>query len=847
MNAPGKHIVGKTYLHRCILGLHRDLAATVARAQAIANLSADDFNVIKVSDSGTQMSLLDYPTFFDEAFPPLTRYWTVDLDGGTAKHRTYAGSLNPPILHRKELLIPPEHPDWERFEALTSAAEQIGLFDDSVRIGFKQAWEALLVQKGYKVVGHDLVPIGNDESESSIDEISSFDRVERHRTALTRYGFSAPMQTLARFGLLDGAKTVFDYGCGRGDDLRNLAANNISASGWDPYYASDGVKQPADIVNLGFVINVIENLEERAEALRGAYSMANDVLVVSAMLASQQSVKGLPYGDGVLTGRNTFQKYYTQEGLRHYIADILQESPIPVGPGIFYVFKNKEAEQRFMYGRLENRRMLLRLAYLSRPRKPSRQDRALAKYEEHRTLLESLWQRCLEFGRTPDNDEITNLAEVKQHFGTVKAAARFIFSMKESADTYFHEAKRARMEVLTVYFAQLQFERKRPYRQLELRLQRDVRGFFGDYKSAIESARVLLFQLANPKVINEACADAATRGIGWYEDSQSLQLHTSMVPQLPPALRVYIACGTALYGDVSSADLIKIHIRSGKLTLMKFDDFENQPLPRMLERTKIKLREQDIDYYVYGDEYEPPFLYRKSRYINEEYPRYADQVAFDETLESLVDLNSVDFGPNPDDCLKRLRERRWKIENFDLVRSTEVPCLDDMCGANFTYRALIECGKTQSSSGINNRPKDVESYNALYDLATHILDPVIDYFGSIRLTYGFCSNELRRLVKTRVAPDLDQHAAHEVKRTGQPVCGRLGAAVDFYVEDEDMEEVAEWIISQLPFDRLYFYGKDRPLHVSYGPAHASAAYRMVSTSPHRIAPRPFERIGRHSA
>ena len=46
----------------------------------------------------------------------------------------------------------------------------------------------------------------------------------RQLTALVRYGSSAPVQSLARYGLLDGRQHVFDYGCGRGDDLRGLAS-----------------------------------------------------------------------------------------------------------------------------------------------------------------------------------------------------------------------------------------------------------------------------------------------------------------------------------------------------------------------------------------------------------------------------------------------------------------------------------------------------------------------------------------------------------------------------------------------------------------------------------------------
>lgn len=832
-------MVGKTYVHHSAVVSHAGLAAVVARAQAVANVRADDFNVIKIGEISGQVSLLHYPTFFDEAFPPLAQYWTVDVEASTARRRTYADSLNPPILHRKELLLPVDHPNRAKFEALTRAAEQIGLFDDPVRIGFRQAWNALLVEKGYKVVGHDLVPVGNDESDAALDQIPSFERVERHRTALTRYGLSAPMQTLARFGYLDGTRSVFDYGCGRGDDLRNLLANNIPAAGWDPHYAPERVKTAADVVNLGFVINVIEDLEERTEALRGAYALATEFLVVSAMLASQETVRGTPYADGVLTGRNTFQKYYTQDELRAYVAETLQETPIPVGPGIFYVFKDKDAEQRFMYGRLENRRALLRLACLSHPPKPTREDRALAKYSEHKDVLELLWERCLELGRPPETDEFPRADEIKTHFGSVKAALRFIVSMKELADSYLEQARVGRIEDLTVYFAQLQFEKKKPYRQLEPHLQRDVRAFFGDYRSATEAARELLFRLATPEVINKACAAAAERGIGWYEASESLQLHTSLVPQLPPELRAYVACGTALYGDVSSADLIKIHVRSGKLTLMRFDDFAGLPLPRMLERVKIKLRDQDIDYFAYGEQFEPPFLYRKSRYINEEFPNYAEQLAFDAHLEQLVHLDAETYGPAPSDLARVLDLKRRAIQGFAIVPSRTIPNLDSLCGKYLTFRALIECGEAQQRLGIENLPENPASYTALYDLATAILDPVIEYFGAIRLTYGFCSNTLRKEVTSRIAPHLDQHAAEELKRSGKPVCDRLGAAVDFYVEDEDMEEVAHWIIANLPFDRLYFYGRNRPLHVSYGPEHVRQAFRMSASRSGAVVPRRF--------
>ena len=75
-------------------------------------------------------------------------------------------------------------------------------------------------------------------------------QIERHRTAQRRSALSSPMQHLLRFGFLDGSRSLFDYGCGRGDDLRLLTELNVPASGWDPVFRPDAGRQSADIVNL---------------------------------------------------------------------------------------------------------------------------------------------------------------------------------------------------------------------------------------------------------------------------------------------------------------------------------------------------------------------------------------------------------------------------------------------------------------------------------------------------------------------------------------------------------------------------------------------------------------------
>ena len=82
------------------------------------------------------------------------------------------------------------------------------------------------------------------------------------------------------------------------------------------------------------------------------------------MLAGDSTIgQFTPYKDGVLTKRNTFQKYYTQSELRSYIETILDTSAIAVSPGIFFVFKDELEEQTFLSERQHIRREWAQLTH----------------------------------------------------------------------------------------------------------------------------------------------------------------------------------------------------------------------------------------------------------------------------------------------------------------------------------------------------------------------------------------------------------------------------------------------------------------------------------------------------
>ena len=849
--------------------------AVDAAARAAGITAGAPFNVVRLERDAQglgHVALLHYADFFDDPYPMLRESWRFEPSTGEVGYRTYADSLNPPILHRKELLLPADHPRQAEYAALTAAAESIGLFDDTTRIGYQRQWQALVRERGYRIDGHRLLPLGNDEGIDADADTGAPPRAgwdaARQLTAMVRYGFSAPVQSLARHGFLDGRYRLFDYGCGRGDDVRGLRENGLTAAGWDPFYAPDNPIAAADIVNLGFVINVIEDFDERLEALTRAWSLAETLLVVSVMLSNQNDPRGRSFRDGVLTQRGTFQKYFTQAEIKAFLEDVLDQEAIPVAPGVLYVFRDKDAEQRFFVDRSRGRRSLSRAPSTrlrenrsrQRPERP-RRDRAAERYAEHAQALERLWQRWLALGRRPDKSEVEYELELTDAFGSVGKALRFVEQRKaldagdDAVARALEQAQQARADELSVYFALNQFQRRRPYAHLEDGLKRDIKQFFGDYRQAQSAGLSLLMQIADVEAIERACREAAEHGLGWLDTEtpdmaasetgaarpSSLQLDANLVEQLPALLRVYIGAAAAAYGDVRNADLLKIHIGSGKLTLMRFDDFHDQPLPRLRERVKIKLREQDVDYFAYGDDYEPPFLYRKSRFINEEHPRYPEQVAFDEALEGLGLFDLSGFGPAPAELLAGLARNRWEIDGFTLIRARTLPDLDAPCGRFLTFRQLIECGETQARTDLANLPTNVDSYNALLTLAEQVLDPVVDWFGMIRLTYGFCSPALARKIRDRqsgpIDPKRDQHAAHERNRAGNLVCERLGAAVDFIVDDEDMLEVARWVAANTPFDRLYFYATDRPIHVSHGPAHSRQIVQMRPGKNGRLIPR----------
>lgn len=649
---------------------------------------------------------------------------------------------------------------------------------------------------------------------------------------------SAPVQSVIRDGLLTRDCSFFDYGCGKGDDLSALRESGFTGCGWDPHFRPDDARVRSDVVNLGFVINVIEDKEERVFALESAFDLAERLLVVSAMLGSNIQQAGTQrFRDGVVTSRHTFQKYFTQSELQAFIEGVLDHDAYPAAPGVFYVFRDRATEQAYLTSKSADRSRVARSRLASTAIFRPKKERAFSPSKdilsiEQTEYLNALWTRCLEFGRAPSASEMPSSDSATRLFGSTGRALKICLQQNSIQELDLAEAGR-KSEILVMLALQA-FGRRRRYRELTAREQLDLRTFFGSHANAESQAQALLFSVQDSVRIAEACSDAASAGLGFFVLGESLQLHSSLVERLPAVLRVYIGCAAALAGPVTAFDLVKLHINTGKVTLLRYDRFDESPVPTLNTRIKVRLRDQDLDIFEYAGEFKPTVLLGKSKFVNEEYPRYAEQLEFDEQLAATGLVDFDDIGIAADRFLSIIKANRYEIDGLKLRRASDVPSLDGNCGHNYTFRDLIECGATWEQLRVDNTPKCPETFNALFDLAKLVLDPVIDYFGGIKLTYGFASPALTKNIKKTIAPKLDQHVSCERNTKGTLYCERQGAAVDFLVEDEDMFEVARWVADNCKFDRIYIYGHDRPIHVSVGPNESREIFLITEKSGRRI-------------
>jgi len=421
---------------------------------------------------------------------------------------------------------------------------------------------------------------------------------ERRLTAIGRAALSVPArQALADRQLLP-EQTVLDYGCGRGGDVLALQRLTCRVTGWDPYYTPGTALEPADVVLLTYVINVIEDPEERRLTLARAWDLATTVLVVSARLTWEKAkVRGSTFGDGVLTSRRTFQHLFRPGELRDYVEEVTGRRCVAAAPGIVYAFKDDSARLRFLAHRIVP-------------------DDAWLASEDAASALAAVVDQFERRGRVPKIEEApAPLARLLAHLrpSEIKRLVQGSADPGKVADG----AKRTTLQTLLFLAVEL-FNGRGPFSGLPLGVQLDVRAFFSSYKEACWRADRLLLKLRDDQYVRGAMNASRTGKL----TPTALYVHRRAVESLPTVLRLYEHCASIAAGRPHQWTVAKLNHQGRAVSWLDYPDFDKDPHPRIHSSYHVDLKTLEASRTSYAASTNRPLLHRKHEFLAPDDPDY---------------------------------------------------------------------------------------------------------------------------------------------------------------------------------------------------------------------------------
>ncbi|MGY6529973.1 MAG: DNA phosphorothioation-associated putative methyltransferase [Cyanobacterium sp.] len=591
-SAIGKHLPNHLYVHISALqSLDITLQAYEKKAREIIK-NIDDFTLVKFNLQEPKISYLFYPDFDINPHPAIEKSILVNLQEKNSKIYSYSSSENPAILHRKETFITKNYPHYKKFADLTTVEEKLGLLDNSKYIGTKKEWQNLLRDHNLSFIDHQLVCFLNKTEEDLY-------KVDRHRAAMVRNRLSRPVRLALEAGLFLPEYTFFDYGCGHGKDVEVMTKEGFESAGWDPYYQPHNELKSADVVNLGYIINVIENLQERRQSLVKAWELTKEVLIVSAQVLVDDRQRGfMAYADGIITERNTFQKYYEQEELKIYIEQILKTEAIPAGLGVYFVFRDSTKGNSFRASRFHSK--------VRSPRVLS----PLKKFADYQELLQPLMEFYAQRGRLPVKGEIVQEEAIKAEFSSFKRAFRVILQVTKE-DEWEAIADQRRQDIL-LYLALSRFEKRPTIRQLSAPLKEDIKALFGNYQAACFLADEMLISLRNLDIIKQICQQNCPVGKVF---EKSFLVHINELNTLPTLLRLFEGCASRTIGRMEGATLIRFYFNLPQIGYLNVPDFDTEKEPLVQATMTINLSDLRVRYQKFPPN-QAPRIKDKEKLIN---------------------------------------------------------------------------------------------------------------------------------------------------------------------------------------------------------------------------------------
>lgn len=399
-------------------------------------------------------------------------------------------------------------------------------------------------------------------------------------------------------GVLQGE--LLDYGCGRGDDVTALARAGYGIRGWDPHYRPGPAPAPADTVLLTYVLNAIEDASERTQTLRHAWALSRRALVVTVRTkAERNKVTGVPFADGLLTQRSTFQRLFDPAELRQLVDQELTAHAVPIRPGQVVAYRERTDALEHLADRYGSRDAAIRGSDVL----------------DAAGTLDLAGQWLQRQGRPPTETEDPAWAiAAVDHFGGIRgarAAAERLLPPERLA-----AARKRLRDNTTLLMALDTFHGKTSTTALPRTLVADALATFPSVRAARTRSDELLRFLARPEWLSKAIRGSKLGKL----TPTALYVHADFVDQLSLPLRLYVACGSFVAGYPDSTTLLKLHHGTPAVSFLSYPEFSSDPHPRIAESLAVDLRRQTASYTDYTHRSNRPLLHRKHEFLPLEHP-----------------------------------------------------------------------------------------------------------------------------------------------------------------------------------------------------------------------------------
>lgn len=383
---------------------------------------------------------------------------------------------------------------------------------------------------------------------------------------------------------------VLDYGCGRGQDVSRLQQMGFDVVGWDPYYAADVPLAERQAVLLNYVLNVIEDARERRSTLKAAWELTERVLVVSTRLKwESNAVKGEVVGDGILSGRNTFQHFFSPAELRNLVETVTGTKCVSPVPGVVYAFRHDSD----------------RFAYLARG--------AIARFEwsdsqDYASAVAEVISFTERRGRPPLFEEIP--PAVLPQLGKISRRAILEVVRKGASPARVAEgARRTTLDTL-LYLGTSIFNGRASLNGLPIGVQADIKHCFDSYRVACARADRLLAKIRDDTYIRGAMQNSPGK-----MTATALYVHRRAVAGMPVVLKLYEHCGFVAAGRPAEWNILKLDHRGRRVSWSSYPNFDTDPHPTLDWTYGVEMTSLEAGFQRFGDRSNRPLLHRKEEFL----------------------------------------------------------------------------------------------------------------------------------------------------------------------------------------------------------------------------------------